>query len=195
MFIIGVGGLISSGKTYASKKIFNALPESEVFLFDADKEVAELYNKSKQLKDFILLNYPEFINQDVIDKVAISNRAFVDDDLLESLESIIHPLLREQIDNIIKNSAQKYLILDIALLYAGNLHKLCDLKLYIEAEEDLLLKRYLERENSSKEKFLRIINRQKLLENKKFVDVVINTSDEDGALVVINKIIDDLKNA
>ena len=160
--IIGITGLISSGKTTLS----NYLKTKNYKIFEADFEVKKLYediNFLNKLKDIF---YNCFKNN-ILDKNLLSNIIFNDKDKKKILENIIHPIIEKKCDLFIKNNQnEKIIFIDIPLLFEVGWDKKCNKIILITINRDIQKKRYMER-GGSVELFEKILKNQTDIEYKK----------------------------
>ena len=141
MIRIGVVGSIGSGKSYISN-LFN-YP-----VFNADNEVAQLYNKEvkiyKKIKKAIpkyIFNFP--LKKEEISKAIISNKLN-----LKKIIKIIHPEIQKKLKIFLKkHKNSKIVILDIPLLLENRINKKNDIIIFIQADNHKIYKRLQKRKN------------------------------------------------
>ena len=151
MNIIGITGSIASGKTTVS----HLLASEKYPLFNADKIVSNLYNKKSFIKDLIKVFKlkPNKKIKTQIKLIVSKNKAD-----LSKLESIIHPFVRREMKIFLKKK-NKYLFLEIPLLYESKLKKYFDKVIFVDAKKKIRLKRYLKK-NGTKKTFSLLDSRQ-----------------------------------
>src|SRR5204863_824112 len=114
MFVIGLTGSIAMGKT-ATARLF---ADEGVPVHDADAAVHKLYEgKAAAL---IEAAFPGTTKQGKVDRGALGQRVLHDPPALRRLESIVHPLVREEEMAFLKaaeESGAKVAVLDIPLLF------------------------------------------------------------------------------
>jgi dephospho-CoA kinase len=113
--IAGLTGGIGCGKS-SVLKIFS---EMGWVTIDSDKICRELYeNKDPRLLSAIRAEWPESIGaENTIDRKKIAENVFNDKVKLELLNSILHPLIKEDADKIINANKEKNIIFDVPLLF------------------------------------------------------------------------------
>lgn len=181
--ILGVTGSIGMGKTTVStllSQLFNAP------IFDADQHVAILYNSSEVISS-VAHHYPEYIQNDKIDKILLSEQAFTDVKLRVFLEKTFYPLLRSQLNVFIKTANYRkfrYLILDIPLLFEAKFNSYCTKTITVHCHPSIQRQRVLRRSNMTIEK-LQQINQLQWPTHQKIAlsDHNINTGQHKGAIV------------
>jgi dephospho-CoA kinase len=168
MTIIGITGSLASGKSTVAKLI----AKKKYPLFSADKIVLDLYNNKKFIKlitkKFKLSNDKKIKNQ--IKLIVKKNK-----NKLNMLESIIHPLVRKEINNFLKIKS-KILVLEIPLLIEKKLNKLFDKIIFVDAKKKIRLKRYLNSKNDKQ--IFKILNKRQLAPviKKKVCDLIIHNN-------------------
>ena len=141
MIRIAVLGDIGSGKSYVAKQF--GYP-----VFNADKEVAQLYKKSRKCYRKLKKALPNYITSSPVKKFELS-KAIVDNRLnLKKIVKIIHPEVRSRMSNFLKkNKSKKFVILDIPLLIESKLNKKDDILIFVDAKKKEINKRLKKRHN------------------------------------------------
>ena len=117
MIRIGVVGGIGSGKSYVSRSL--GFP-----LFNADIEVAKLYQKDKKI--FIKLKkiLPKYFDSFPVKKKEIADAILANNTNLKKIIKIIHKSVEKKLQNFLKvNKTKKVVILDIPLLLENKINK------------------------------------------------------------------------
>ena len=191
MIKIGLTGSIAVGKSYVLS-IFKT--EYNIPVFSSDECVKEIYRNNADLNNFIkneiLGSNIEFSNED------IANIVFADRTKLEKLENYIHPLVKIERDNFIKqerNKKSKFVVIEVPLLFEKNLDLEFDKVILIHVSEDIQEKRALSRKNMNKEKYLAIKANQ-IPDNEKIKrsDFIIDNHDEARTRDSVDKIVREL---
>ncbi len=130
MLTIGITGGMGSGKTTVCK-CFEVLGAP---VFYADDEAKKLYASSQRLKDFMLENFgPESYKDGIPDRAFIAQTIFGNPDLLQKLESVIHPLVGERWVEWKKEQDFPYVIREAAILIESKSYLTCDEVVLVEA--------------------------------------------------------------
>jgi len=191
MIKIGLTGSIAVGKSYVLN-IFKT--EYNIPVFSSDECVKEIYRNNADLNNFIkneiLGSNIEFSNED------IANIVFADRTKLEKLENYIHPLVKIERDNFIKqerNKKSKFVVIEVPLLFEKNLDLEFDKVILIHVSEDIQEKRALSRKNMNKEKYLAIKANQ-IPDNEKIKrsDFIIHNHNEARTRDSVDKIVREL---
>ena len=131
-------------------------------------------------------------NIDIISRKKIAKIVFNNKLLREKLEQILHPQVIEKINIFFEeNENEKMAIASIPLLFEANLQKMFDIIIFIQANENIRLKRLMMRNNYS-ESFERKIMDTQVNENIKIPlcnFIVENNSDKYSLQEQIDKII------
>ena len=161
MIRIAVIGDIGSGKSYIAKQF--GYP-----VFNADAEVSKLYRKSRKCYNKLKKKLPNYITSFPVKKVELSKAIMVDQQNLKKIIKIIHPEVRNRMNNFIKkNRSKKFVILDIPLLIENKLNKKNDILIYVDSNKKEISKRLKKRRNINLKIVKRFRKLQLSLEYKK----------------------------
>ena len=153
MIKIGILGDIGSGKSYVAQKF--GYP-----VFNADYEVAKLYQQKKKIFNKLKKFLPNYIHSFPIKKIEILNAILANENNLDKIIRIVHLEVRKKMNKfLIKNKNKKIVILDIPLLLENKINKKEDVLVFVQSKQLDILKRLKKRPNFN----------QKLL--KKFKDI------------------------
>jgi dephospho-CoA kinase len=174
--IIGLTGGIATGKSQSSK-VFKKLG---CYIIDADKLSKNLTVKDgKCLKDIIETFGTEVLNDDgSLNRKKLGSIVFNDKQAKIELERIIHPhIIRKTNEIIAKKYKSTDIIVDAPLLFEVGLDRICDKVIVIYAQYHLQIKRFMKRDNISKEEAEKRIALQMPIEDKmKLADITIDNS-------------------
>jgi len=149
MIRIGIIGDIGSGKSYVANSF--GYP-----VFNADKEVAELYQKNKQIFKKLKTELPKHIFSFPIDKLQITRAILSDKDNLKKIIFIVHQEIRKKMNKFLnKNKNKKIVILDIPLLLENKINKKNDILIYVNSKKADIDKRLKKRPNFNKKLILK----------------------------------------
>ena len=142
MSVIFVTGRIGSGKSVFTK----CLQDLGATVVDADKIVAELYEKNPQMVADIekVIGRPIRDHSGNVNKEIIAQQIFTDDELRNKIERIIHPLVRKEMESSISKSNGVY-VYEIPVVTADTDLKLATKIVVIDAPEELRRERLIER--------------------------------------------------
>jgi dephospho-CoA kinase len=145
MIKIGILGDIGSGKSYVAQKF--GYP-----VFNADYEVAKLYQLDKKIFNQLKKSLPKYIFSFPIEKVEISNAILANKKNLKKIVKIVHKEIRKKMNIFLKkHKNKKIIILDIPLLLENKINKKEDILVFIQSKQSDILKNLKLRKNFNKE--------------------------------------------
>tara|TARA_B100000886_G_scaffold335645_1_gene293046 strand:- start:372 stop:959 length:588 start_codon:yes stop_codon:yes gene_type:complete len=113
---IGILGDIGAGKTFVARQF-------GVPVFDADKEVRQIYKNDKFCFKKIKRKFPEFIKSKIIKKNELGIAIKANKRNLKKISDIVHPIVRRRMKVFFrKNKNKSLVILDIPLLIENKLY-------------------------------------------------------------------------
>ncbi len=172
MIVIGITGIIGSGKTTASNFLrkkgttvidLDALAKKAITLKEVQEEIA-----SRLGKEYIKDGNP------VIER--LKKDVFTNKKKLRALESIIHPRVREDMWKEIdrkRGTETSFVVIDGPLLYETDLHKSLDKIVVVSADTEKIKERLRERGLPDDDIDMRMSNQIPLKEKEKKADFVI----------------------
>ena len=141
MIKIGILGDIGSGKSYVAQNF--GYP-----VFNADYEVAIVYQKNKKVFNKLKTKLPKYISSFPIKKLEISNAILSNKNNLNKIVKIVHTEIRKKMNNFLKkNKNNKIVILDIPLMLENKINKKEDILVYVQSKKSSILKRLKKRKN------------------------------------------------
>ncbi|WP_296988947.1 dephospho-CoA kinase [Thalassospira sp. UBA1131] len=175
MKILGLTGSIGMGKSTVAA-MFRHLG---VPVHDADATTHELMAPDGLAFDPIAKAFPDVIVSGRIDRQALGKIAFANPDVLKTLETILHPLVRAAENRFLaaqRRLGRKLVVLDIPLLYETSGEKRCDHVAVVSAPGFIQRQRVLSREGMTETKFSAILSKQMPdIEKRKRADFIIPT--------------------
>lgn len=178
---IGITGGIGAGKSEIIKYIAN---RQDVVFIIADKLAYELESPGNECYDRIVRALGEEVldSNGEINKKKMAAAIFSDSSLLETVNSIIHPAVKEHIIkrmNESRNMGMKFFFVEAALLIEEGYETILDELWYIRADEDIRRDRLKKSRGYSDEKIDSIFENQ--LDDEEFIKhckVIIDNSGE-----------------
>ena len=161
MIRIGILGDIGSGKSYIARNF--GYP-----VFNADYEVAQIYQKDKNIFNKLKIQLPKYIHSFPIDKKEVSNAILSNRKNLKKIVKIVHFEIRKKLNNFIKsNKNKKIIILDIPLLLENKINKKEDILVFVQSKKSSILKNLKKRKTFNKKLLKKFKEIQLPLNNKK----------------------------
>ena len=156
--IIGLTGGIGSGKSVAGDFFI----ELGIDVIDADHVSKNILDDNESAKKLFLEHFGEkFIDKNNnVDRALLRDEIFKNEDKKEALESIIHPLVREEIFNFIENSNSVYKIIMVPLIYETNSQDFYDKIVVVDCKEENQIIRASKRDNKTKNDIINIMKNQ-----------------------------------
>ncbi|AJH14738.1 dephospho-CoA kinase [Myroides profundi] len=155
--IVGLTGGIGSGKTTVAKMF----EEEGIPIYIADDRAKQIMDRADVVEAVQGIFKENVKTGDVLDRKKIREIVFHDKELLNKLNSIVHPEVRKDFEQWKEeNDAFPFVIKESAVLFENNLHKECDLVILVTAPEEVRVKRVMERDGVSSDNVKSIINNQ-----------------------------------
>lgn len=177
MLIIGLTGNIGCGKSSLSK-IFM---DEGIDVVDADIVSRQIFEDEELLQTVFEKFGPSIKNNDgSLNRKALGNIVFNDDEKLIELNNITHPRIKEKIFNQIRNIEEQgkpIVILDGALLVETGYLDDIDKLIVVTCDEEIQIERIKKRDNCTKlEALSRIKSQMSQVEKVKYADYTIDNS-------------------
>ena len=170
MIIIGILGDIGSGKSYVAQNF--GYP-----VFNADYEVAKLYQQNKNIFNRLKVELPKYINSFPIEKKDIADAILANNNNLKKIVKIVHSEIRKKLNNFLKkNRHKRIVILDIPLLLENKINKKKDILVYVQSKKLDILKNLKKRKNFNK----------KLLKKFKAIQLPLNYKKKKSNFIIKN---------
>ena len=149
--IIGLTGGIGSGKSTVAQ-MFKALG---VPVYDSDKEAKALMTNSKSLRKAIIALFGEtaYHGQN-LNRKYIASRVFTNKNLLQELNAVVHPAVKDHFKAWVKEQNAPYVIQESALIFEEQNAALYDAVILVVAPEETRLQRVIERDGTTREEVL-----------------------------------------
>ena len=144
MIRLAVIGDIGSGKSHVAKLF--GFP-----VFNADYEVSKIYRKSRKCYNKLKKMLPNYITAFPIKKFELSEANMDSQKNLKKIAKIVHPEVRNRMNDFIKkNRNKKYIVLDIRLLIENKINKKNYILIFVDAKKKEIKKRLKKRNVSTK---------------------------------------------
>jgi dephospho-CoA kinase len=146
---------------------------------DADQVVHNLTKPGGKALPAIKAAFPDLVTEAGLNRPELSKRAFKDPAVLQTLERILHPLVRAEERKFLareRANGSRLVVLDIPLLFETGGEKRCDAVLVVSAPRAIQLQRVFSRPDMTRAKLKGIEQRQMPdAEKRRRADIVIPT--------------------
>jgi dephospho-CoA kinase len=158
MYVVGLTGGIGSGKSAAS----DHFKQLGITIVDADYAAREVVKPGTSALQKIEQHFGDEIIQSngKLDRGRLRQRIFASPDEKQWLETLLHPLIRTQMEMALQQAQSPYVILSAPLLIEGGLYQRCDRVLVVDIPETLQITRTANRDSNSEEQIKKIIGSQ-----------------------------------
>ena len=162
MITIGITGGVGAGKSTVLDFLEQ---EYQAYVMKAD-EIGHLVMEPGQscYEPVIALFGKQVIKNDkTIDRRLVSDVVFSHPDMLEKLNHIIHPAVKEYIRRQLalkKEEGQRICVVEAALLLEDHYEEFCDTVWYIHTDSEIRIRRLMESRGDTREKSMSIIASQ-----------------------------------
>ncbi|MGO4888675.1 dephospho-CoA kinase [Anaerobacillus sp. MEB173] len=178
MTIIGLTGGIASGKSTVS----NMIIDLEIPLVDADQVARDVVMPGEPAYNEIVSHFGDHILEEdgTINRKKLGEVIFNNKEQREVLNKIVHPAVRSEMraqTEAYQQEGHKTIVLDIPLLFESKLTYLVEKTILVYVDEEVQLKRLMERDQSSEQEAQSRISSQLPLKEKiSLADEVINNN-------------------
>jgi dephospho-CoA kinase len=175
MKIIGLTGGIGSGKS----TVASMLADNGAYVIDADKVGHEVYYKGGLAWDAVVKAFgTDILNENGdIDRRKLAATVFHDNEKLNMLDAIVHPIIAREVSRRIDNARGKgveLVIVEAALLIESGWYKMVDEVWLITADQEIRLHRIMQRDDISiEEARLRMQSQMPDDEKAEYADIII----------------------
>ena len=139
MIKVGILGDIGSGKSFVAKQF--GYP-----VFNADKEVSDIYKNDKSCYNKIKNKFPKFIKSKILKKNELGNIIKENKQNLKKISDIVHPIVRNRMHLFFKkNKRKKMVVLDIPLLVENKLYDKNFYLIFVQSNRNEINKRLKKR--------------------------------------------------
>lgn len=158
MLVIGLTGGIASGKTTVARRF----AEHGVPVLDADQIARELVEPGRPaLAEIVKTFGPQVLDpQGRLDRPALRGIVFADPEQRAELEGLLHPLVRQVMEQRLRELAAPYCILSIPLLLESRMTDLVDRVLVVDVPERVQIARIRVRDGLSERQAQDIMSAQ-----------------------------------
>ncbi|MGB0316163.1 MAG: dephospho-CoA kinase [Flavobacteriaceae bacterium] len=156
MIVIGLTGGIGSGKS----TLLSWFKSKGIPIFESDKVANELLNT--KLREEVSLHFgANLYATGSLDTQALAALVFENNNLLRTLNSIVHPAVAHAFTLFLKtNRNAKAVVKEAAILFETGAYKQCDFTILVCAPKEEQIARVMKRDSVSREAVIARMNRQ-----------------------------------
>jgi dephospho-CoA kinase len=157
-FVIGLTGNIATGKSVVRRM----LEHLGAYTIDADSLTHRVYAKGAPGYQRVIDTFGKWlVNKDgEIDRSKLGNLVFNNPEAMAQLEAIVHPLVRQATEMLVKRSIQPVVVIEAIKLLEGELRKVCDSIWVTNAPEEVQAERLMRKRGLNREQALERIYAQ-----------------------------------
>ncbi len=148
-FVIGLTGNIATGKSVVRRM----LEHLGAYGIDADALAHRAIAKGAPGYQPIVDTFGRWLLSEdgQIDRARLGRLVFSNAEALRRLEEIIHPLVYQAVDFLVRRASQPVVVIEAIKLLESNLSKSCDRLWVVDASEEVRIRRLVERRQMSAE--------------------------------------------
>ena len=157
--VIAVTGGIGTGKSF----ILHCFKHLKFYTYSYDQVITTIYEKGGAGQQLLAQHFPQVLINDCVSKAKLGELVFSDREKLKLLESLIHPLIRDNFFNylaIMRKKSNRSIVVEIPLLFESKHPYRFDLIISAIAPYEIQQQRVLSRKGMTQEKFDAIIAKQ-----------------------------------
>lgn len=148
-FVIGLTGNIATGKSVVRRM----LEHLGAYTIDADALTHRAYAKGAPGYQPVLDKFGKWLlnREEEIDRQKLGKLVFSDPEAMKQLEEIVHPLVRQATEMLIKRASQPVVVIEAIKLLEGELRKVCDSIWVTNAPEVIQVERLMRKRGFTRE--------------------------------------------
>ncbi len=157
-YVIGLTGNIGTGKTVVRRM----LEHLGAYTIDADALSHRAIAKGAPGYKPVLETFGRWImdSDGEIDRTRLGGLVFRDPGALAELEAIVHPLVRQAVEVLLRRATQQVVVIEAIKLLEGSLHRLCDSIWVVYAPPNIQVERLTRKRSMTREEALQRVNSQ-----------------------------------
>lgn len=157
-FVIGLTGNIATGKSVVRRM----LEHLGAYTIDADALTHRAYAKGAPGYQQVIDRFGKWLvnKEGEIDRKKLGNLVFSDPEAMKQLEEIVHPLVRQATELLIKRANQPVVVIEAIKLLEGELRKVCDSIWVTNAPEESQIERLMRKRGMSRDQAVERIHMQ-----------------------------------
>jgi dephospho-CoA kinase len=190
LFKVGVTGGIGAGKSL----ICSILERMGFPVFYSDIEAKKIITSNPQVRiDLIELFGIQIFKDHQLDRKLLANLLFSDSTLIEKMNAIVHPKVREEFENWALSQDSQLVFNEAAILFETGSYKNFDATILVTAPLEIRLNRVINRDNSIRADVQKRIDNQWSDEQKVMLSTyLIQNDDIHSVLDQIDEVLNEL---
>ena len=182
-YSIGITGGIGSGKSYVSNLLRQKF---DIPVYDCDAEAKRLTTTDEEIRSkLIQLVGPEAFDGQELNRKRLADYLFADPEHASKVNAIIHPTVLEDFRLWANRQPESIVALESAILYESGFNEYVDYVLFVDAPEEIRLKRAMQRDTAPEEKIRARMQMQHPELHRKQADIIIDNSTEDDTKLLV----------
>jgi len=164
--------------------------ELGVPVYDSDKEAKLLMQNSREIRDGLVdLFGKEALVGNQVNREFIAQRAFTDKNLLQQLNGLVHPVVRNHFLSWQRKQVFSYVIQEAAVIFENASYINYDKIILVTAPKEIRIKRVLARDGTTRKKVLdRMKNQWSDSQKRKLSNFVIHNTNLEKARIKVGQI-------
>ncbi len=157
VFKVGITGGIGSGKSVVSRVIKNmGYP-----IYDSDLWAKRLMNEDEEIRTLLTQRFGEETYTDSgLNRGFLAQQIFNNKENLAFVNSVVHPAVGRHFRQWSEQQSSKMVFIESAILFSSGFDKFVDKVIFVDAPQELRLKRATARDNASAEAIMARIKNQ-----------------------------------
>ena len=154
---IGITGGIGSGKSVVSR----VLKIMGYPIYDSDSWAKKLMNNNSDIRNSLTLRFGKDTYTDTgLNRQFLAQQIFCNKENLAYVNSIVHPAVGKHFLQWSERQHSKLVFIESAILFSSGFDKIVDKIIFVDAPQDMRLKRAMARDNSNSEAIMARIKNQ-----------------------------------
>ena len=154
---IGITGGIGSGKSVISR----ILKTMAYPIYDSDSWAKKLMNENKEIRNSLTLKFgEETYTKTELNRQFLARQIFNNKENLAFVNSVVHPAVGKHFLQWSEQQHSKLVFIESAILFSSGFDKIVDKVIFVDAPQDMRLKRAMARDNSNSEAIMARIKNQ-----------------------------------
>lgn len=184
---IGIAGGIGSGKSIVGR----ILEAMNFPVYYSDEQSKNIVDSDPEIrKQLIALIGTEVYLNDKLNRPFLAERIFKDDTLIQKVNAIIHPKVRQQFSNWAEAQKSTIVFNEAAILFETGAYQLMDATILVTAPLELKIERVIKRDRLTREQVLERMSKQWSDDQKNpLADFVVVNDDTQPLLKQVENII------